>query len=94
MGLDFDWNPRKAIVNRQRHRVSFEEAATVFNDLLGASFPDPDHSEEEDRFIAVGVSVRSRLLMVSYTERHDLIWIISARELTRHERRHYENTGF
>jgi uncharacterized DUF497 family protein len=71
--------------------VAFEEAATVFQDKLSITVPDPDHSAEEDRFITVGLSNHNRLLMIAHTERGDSIRIISARELTPGERRQYED---
>jgi uncharacterized protein len=78
---------------KQRHNVSFSEAATVFSDPLSTTVPDPDHSLDEDRSITVGLSHRGRLLMVAHTERGDRIRIISARELTWTERAQYEE-GF
>jgi uncharacterized DUF497 family protein len=92
IGLDFEWDPRKAVINRQKHGVSFEEASTVFGDELAASFPDPDHSDWEERLITIGMSAQKRLLMVSHTERNGRIRLISARELTRRERRTYADT--
>jgi uncharacterized DUF497 family protein len=88
--MEFGWDPRKAAKNLRKHKVSFTEAATVFSDSLSATVPDPDHSGEEDRYIIVGMSNRSRLLMVAFAERGDRIRIISARELTRAERKAYE----
>ena len=82
MGLQFEWDPNKARVNQRKHQVTFEEAATVFADVLSVTVPDPDHSEYEQRYITVGLSQRHRLLMVAHTERNDRIRIISARELT------------
>ncbi len=70
--------------------MPFTEAATVFVDPLSTTVPDPDHSIEEERYIIVGTSHRGRLLMVAHTEQGDRIRIISARELTRRERRQYE----
>ncbi len=90
MSIQFEWDPNKAIENLQKHRVAFEEAATVFGDHMSVTVPDPDHSTEEDRFITVGSSNQSRLLMIAHTERGDSIRIISARELTPRERRQYE----
>jgi uncharacterized DUF497 family protein len=90
VGIKFEWDPNKATRNLQKHKVSFEEAATVFRDDLSITVPDPDHSMEEDRYITVGLSGRFRLLMVAHTERGDRIRIISARELTSRERKHYE----
>jgi uncharacterized DUF497 family protein len=88
--MEFEWDPQKAAKNLRKHKVSFTEAATVFDDLLSVTAHDPDHSTEEDRSIIVGQSHQRRLLMVSFAERGDRIRIISARELTRAERRDYE----
>jgi len=88
--MEFEWDPQKAAKNLSKHKVSFTEAATVFDDPLSVTVADPDHSMEEDRFIIVGQSYRRRLLIVSFAERGDRIRIISARELTRTERRAYE----
>jgi len=90
VGLQFEWDPNKAAKNLRQHHVSFEEAATVFEDTLSMTVPDPDHSRQEDRSIIVGLSNRSRLLMVSHTEHSNRIRIISARELTPRERKQYE----
>ncbi|MEW5768258.1 MAG: BrnT family toxin [bacterium] len=90
MGLQFEWDPDKAASNLKRHKVSFEEAATVFQDRLSVTVADPDHSTEEDRWIIVGLSHRFRLLIVSHTERGNRIRIINARELTPRERKEYE----
>jgi uncharacterized DUF497 family protein len=90
VGLKFEWHPRKAALNKHQHHISFEEASTVFADLLTATVFDPDHSDEEDRYITIGFSDQRRLLMVSHTERDDRIRIISARELTPLERQEYE----
>lgn len=88
--MDFEWNPRKAEINLRKHGVLFTEAATIFGDELAITVPDPDHSDDEDRFITIGWSNRRRLLMVSHTDRNDRIRIISARELTPSERKDYE----
>jgi len=88
--MEFIWDPRKAAVNLRKHKVSFQEAATVFSDALSATASDPDHSQEEERLIIVGMSNRSRLLIVSFAEQGNRIRIISARELTRTERQDYE----
>lgn len=88
--MNFDWDPRKAGRNLKKHRVSFTEAGTVFGDDLAITVPDPDHSEDEDRYITIGWSSSHRLLMVSHTDRDDRIRIISARELTPRERKDYE----
>ena len=86
----FEWNSRKAEANLRKHGVSFTEAGTVFGDDLAITVPDPDHYKDEDRYITIGWSNRRRSLMVSHTDRGDLIRIISARELTRAERKEYE----
>lgn len=88
--MDFEWNPQKAAGNVQKHRVSFSEAATVFDDPLSLTVSDPDHSIDEDRLIIVGMSHQGRMLIVSFAERGDRLRIISARELTRIERQAYE----
>ena len=89
--IDFEWDPTKAITNLRKHGVAFREAATVFRDPLSITAYDPDHSEEEDRFITVGTSVEGRFLIVAHTDRGTRTRIISARELTRAEREAYEN---
>jgi uncharacterized DUF497 family protein len=93
MALEFEWDPNKATVNRRKHKVSFEEATTVFGDPFSATFPDPDHSEDEERLITIGLSDHHRLLLVSHAERGNRIRIISARELTSHERSQYEEAS-
>lgn len=90
MGLFFEWDERKAQQNLRKHRVSFEEAATIFGDPLSLTVDDPLHSDEENRFVTIGQSVRQRLLVVVHTEREDLIRLISARNATRSERKTYE----
>ena len=90
--MEFEWDQGKAAENLRKHKVSFTEAATVFGDTLGTTVSDPDHSGEEHRYITVGSSNRSRILMVAHAERRERIRIISARRLTRNERRVYEET--
>jgi uncharacterized protein len=90
--MEFEWDPSKAAGNLRKHKVSFTEAATVFGDFLGATVPDPDHSANERRYITVGSSNRDRLLMVAHAERGGRVRIISARKLTRNERKAYEET--
>ena len=96
MSLDFEWDPAKAALNVAKHRVSFDEASTVFADPLSSTFPDPRHSLGEQRFVIFGVSHGGRLLAVMYAERRrpdedaEVIRIISAREATRGERTAYE----
>jgi uncharacterized protein len=92
MALEFEWDPVKAELNLKEHRVSFDEATTVFRDTLSITISDPDHSDSEDRFIDIGMSHRMQMLVVSYTERKDKIRIISARRATKAERKNYEET--
>ena len=88
--MKFEWDVGKAAANLASHRVSFEEAKTVFDDLLYVDFHDPDHSGDEHRFLIVGESRQRRLLIVSYTERGDVTRLISARDVTLSERKAYE----
>lgn len=90
MELNFEWDPSKAQVNLKNHAVSFNEAATIFDDEQGITIFDPDHSETEDRFIIFGRSAMNRFLMVVHIDMHDAVRIISAREMTRNERKGYE----
>ena len=90
MALNFEWDARKSVSNLAKHRVSFEEATAVFADPLGRIMSDPRHSVGEERYVLLGVSLRRRLLAVMYTERGDVIRLISARVATRQERRDYE----
>ena len=91
MALRFSWDPRKAASNLRNHGVSFEEAVTAFGDPLSFTIPDPVHSQSEDRFILLGLSANSKLLVVVHAERgDDDIRIISARLATRRERTQYE----
>ena len=93
MGLIFEWHESKASANRRKHRVAFEEAKTVFGDPLSLVVPDVGHSEEEDRWVRLGISARGRLLAVVYTERRDVIRLISSRRATISEVRDYEQTN-
>ena len=93
MALEFEWDPVKAELNLKKHGVSFDEATTIFRDTLSITISDPDHSDDEDCFIDIGMSHRMQLLVVCYTERKDKIRIISARRATRAERKNYEETN-
>lgn len=88
--MRFEWDKRKATANQRKHRVSFEEAGTVFSDAFAVTGADPDHSVGESRWLTFGVSDRGRLLVVSHTDGGDIIRIISARPATRAERNLYE----
>jgi uncharacterized protein len=87
----FEWDKDKERLNIRKHKISFDEAVTVFYDPLSATFHDPDHSIIEDRFITVGYSSQGRLLIASHTERGDAIRIISARPATISERKKHES---
>ncbi len=89
--MQFEWDKEKAKQNIIKHKVSFEEAVTVFYDPLSATFNDPDHSENEQRFIIIGYSSKMRLFVISHTERGKIIRIISARIATNRERKRHEN---
>ena len=88
--MEFEWNPDKAVINLRKHNISFQEATTVFDDSLSVTFPDPDHSIGESRYVIIGMSVLGQLLVVSHTDRESRTRIISARRATRQERRFYE----
>ena len=88
--MNYEWDPAKAASNLEKHGVSFEEAATVFGDPLYIDFYDPDHSIDEHRYLIMGQSTAGRLLIVYYTERDEIVRLISAREVTLSERRAYE----
>jgi hypothetical protein len=88
--MQFEWDREKAKKNIRKHKVSFDEALTVFYDPLSATFDDPDHSVDEQRVITIGCSSHGRLLVISHTERRKIIRIISARPATAHERKRHE----
>ena len=91
--MQFEWSPEKAESNVAKHGVSFNEAITVFRDPLSYTFDDPDHSDEELRFLTFGLAITGKLLVVSHTDREDRVRVISARELTKRERKFYERGG-
>ena len=90
--LRFEWDPAKEQANRRKHKVSFQEAESVFADEHARLLEDPDHSEGEDRFVLLGLSSRFRVLLVVHTHRgnEDTIRIISARRATKVERAYYD----
>jgi hypothetical protein len=88
--MRFEWDGSKATANLKKHRISFDEAVTVFYDALAATFADPDHSDDESRFITVGYSPRGRLLVVCHVDRGGAIRLISARRATPRERKRHE----
>ena len=93
MGLTFEWDEEKDLLNQRKHGVSFEEAKTIFNDPRSITIADEQHSDEEDRYLDLGISSRGRLIVVSYTEREPNIRIISCRKATKSERKTYEQAN-
>ncbi|MFH0924444.1 MAG: BrnT family toxin [bacterium] len=89
--MQFEWDKEKIKKNNKKHKVSLDEAMTVFYDPLSATFDDPDHSDDEQRLITIGYSSHGRLLVVSHTERGKAIRIISARLANIQERKRHEN---
>ena len=90
MSVGFEWDASKGTLNLSKHRVSFDEATTVFDDPLAVIFDDLNHSSNERREIIVGHSVSNRFLLVCFSERTDIIRIFSARPVTGRERKDYE----
>jgi uncharacterized protein len=91
--VHYEWDPRKATSNQRKHGIDFEEATTVFLDPLALTYSDPDHSQDETRFITVGLSSRGRLVMVAHLEvGEEQIRIFSARPATKRESHAYEET--
>jgi hypothetical protein len=94
MDLRFEWDAEKAFRNVSKHGVNFEEARTVFDDPLSVTVVDYQHSQEEDRYVDIGLSSSGQLLVVVYTERGGVVRLISSRKATSAERRTYEQGGF
>lgn len=92
--MNFEWDLDKADSNERKHGVTFTEAQTIFGDLLSVTGYDPGHANDEDRYLTMGTSVDGRLLVVSHTDRGDVIRIIGAREAARRERKDYEDGQF
>lgn len=90
--IKFEWNATKAASNQKKHGVSFEEAQSVFYDEFAIQFFDNENSETEERFLMLGLSNESRVLIICHCERDagHIIRIISARKATKNERKHYE----
>lgn len=88
--MEFGWDHNEAEKNKRKHKISFVEAATAFGDPLSVTAPDPHHSEHENRYLTVGISSLLRPLIIAHTIRNERIRIISARELTRREKKIYE----
>lgn len=89
--IRFEWDDNKNEINKKKHKISFEEARTVFYDDAALVIDDPEHSEDEDRFIILGLSKRANLLVVChcYRESDTVIRIISARKATKTESQYY-----
>jgi uncharacterized protein len=92
MDIKVEWDLEKAAANLRKHGVSFEEAATVLGDPLSITLPDPDHSQQEQRYLLLGRSSSGRLLIVSHSEEAQRVRMISARAMTPKERRSYERS--
>ena len=90
--MRFEADPAKAAQNLKKHKVSFGEAASVFGDSMAYTFPDPEHSLGEERWLTFGMSRMGRILAIIYTERRGTIRLISARLATKHERSIYEES--
>ncbi len=90
--MEFEIDSAKAVINLKKHKVSFEEAASVFGDPMAYTFADPDHSIGEERWLMFGRSRMARLLAIIYTQRRGKYRIISARLATRNERKIYEES--
>ena len=89
MAFEFEWDETKAISNLSKHGIPFDEASTVFDDTLLITVFDDKHSDDEDRFITIGRSKTSKLLIVAHVERDGKTRIISARAATKHEENFY-----
>jgi uncharacterized protein len=85
-----EWDPTNAASNRRKHRVDFTEALTALEDPLSTTYPDPEHSREERRFVTIGASGKGRVLVVAHADRRAAVRIISARRATPREPRFYE----
>ena len=90
MSLQFEWDEKKAKINKRKHGITFEEATTAFADELSITIDDPLHSDEEDRLVLIGQSKAFKTLIVIHVEKRESIRIISARKATRHEQKFYE----
>jgi uncharacterized DUF497 family protein len=92
-GIQFEWHPFKAAMNLKKHKVSFDEARTIFGDKKNLVIPDREHSYDEERSLAIGMSDQGRVLVMCFSEREERIRIISARLAERWERREYESAN-
>ncbi len=94
MRLIFEWDEVKAKANLRKHKVSFEEGKTIFNEPFLFTFPNDKHPASEERYINIGLSANGRFLILTHTERQGKIRIISCRKATPRERRFYEESSF
>lgn len=90
MTIRFEWDEKKAIINKRKHDVSFDEAQTVFSDAFSIIKADIGHSDNEERQLIVGMSRKNRMIIISFTEREDVVRLVNARKATRNERKQYE----
>jgi uncharacterized DUF497 family protein len=90
--VTYEWDADKAAANIEKHRLTFEEAVTVFLDPFAVTYPDPDHSFDERREITIGCTMKGYAVFVSHCERGERIRVISARYATRNERKQYEES--
>jgi len=89
----YEWDPKKAAQNQKKHRVSFDEAVSVFSDPFTLTFDDPDHSTNEKRFITIGTSMKGRILFLSHADKgEDHVRVISARGATKSEAHVYQES--
>jgi uncharacterized DUF497 family protein len=89
----YEWDPKKAAQNQKKHRVSFDEAVSVFSDPFALTFDDPDHSTNETRFITIGTSMKGRILFLSHADKgEDHVRVISARGATKSEAHVYQES--
>jgi uncharacterized DUF497 family protein len=86
----FEWDEAKAAENLRKHGISFPEASTVFADPLSWTYPDPDHSDREERYLTIGLSARRAVVIIGHADEGDTVRIITARRATNHERGFYE----
>jgi uncharacterized DUF497 family protein len=92
VAMILEWDPRKAAFNQRKHGISFHEAGAVFDDPLSTTFPDPEHSADERRYLTIGSSPSGRILVVAHADRQDAVRLISARRATPRERTFYEES--
>ncbi len=90
--LEFEWDIQKASRNVHKHQITFEEASTVFADILSVTFPDIQDAIHEERYLIIGLSSNNRILVIAHLYRDETVRIISARQATKREQKYYELT--